>query len=173
MLQARFPPFFFRMLRSCMVASESSYSDDDALHPQVFLCSNCTRPQKQSWRLGCTFQRDRHGKGQIDSHLIRNVLFHLRHQMVYSSELLGDVRPIKLVIPHRFQPLKTDPPPIHHSRHNPQEELLHIVQQHQKLLSKCVHESIVHGTICKHVFLVTSPAFHTEALRNNPTYCVL
>ena len=52
-------------------------SDYDALHPQAFLCSNCTKPQKQSWRLGCTFQRDGHGKRQIDSHLVRNVLFHL------------------------------------------------------------------------------------------------
>ena len=56
---------------------EPSCSDDDALNHQVFLCSNCTRPQKQSWRLGCTFQRDGHGKRQIDSHLVRNVLFHL------------------------------------------------------------------------------------------------
>ena len=57
--------------------AEPSCSDDDALHPWVFLCSNCTRPQKQSWRLGCTFPRDRHGKRQIDSPLVHNVLFHL------------------------------------------------------------------------------------------------
>ena len=57
--------------------AEPSCLDDDALHPWVFLCSNCTRPQKQNWRLGCTFQRDRYGKRQIDSHLVRNVLFQL------------------------------------------------------------------------------------------------
>ena len=62
--------------------AEPSSSDDDALHPWVFLCSNCTRPRKQSWCLGCTFQRDGHGKRQIDSHLVSNVLFHLQHQMV-------------------------------------------------------------------------------------------
>ena len=56
---------------------EPSCSDCDALHPRVFLCSNRTRPQKQSWRWGCTFQRDGHGKRQIDSHLVHNVLFHL------------------------------------------------------------------------------------------------
>ena len=77
--------------------AEPSCSDDDALHPWVFLCSNCMRPQKQSWRLGCTFQRDRHGKRQIDSHLVYNVLFHLWHQMMYTSKLLGDVRPFTLV----------------------------------------------------------------------------
>ena len=56
-----------------------SYLDDDALHPRVFLCSNCTRPQKQIWRLGPTFQRDEYGKRQIDSHLVCNALFHPRH----------------------------------------------------------------------------------------------
>ena len=35
------------------------------------------------------------------------------------SELLGDVRPFALVFPHTIQPVKTDPPPIQHSRHNP------------------------------------------------------
>ena len=34
----------------CSLASPFC-SDDDALHPRVFLCSNCTLPQKQHWRL--------------------------------------------------------------------------------------------------------------------------
>ena len=107
---------------------EPCCSDDDALHPRVFLCSNCTQPQKQSWRLGCTFQRDGHGKRQIDSHLVCNVLFHLRHQTVDTTELFGDVWQFTLVSPHRIQLVKTDPPPIQHSRHKPQEELLQIVE---------------------------------------------
>ena len=135
----------------CLLA-ESSCFDDDAQHPLVFLHSNCTWPQKQSWRFGSTFQRDGHGKRQIDSHLVCNVLFHLQHQMVYTPELLGDVRPFTLVSPHKIQLVKTDPPPIQHSRHNPQEELLHIVQQHQKILSKYVHESMEHGTSCNMSF---------------------
>ena len=35
--------------------AEPSCSHDDALHSWVFLCSKCTRPQKQTERLGCTF----------------------------------------------------------------------------------------------------------------------
>ena len=126
-----------------------------------------------SQHLGCTFQRDGHGKRQIDTHLVYNVLFHLRHQMVYTSELLGDVQPFTPTFPHRIRPVKTDPPPIQHSRHNPQKELLHIIQQHQELLSKCVPKSIEHSASWNMSFLVTSPAFHIEASRNSPTYCVL
>ena len=122
-----------------------SYLDDDALHPWVFLCFNCTWPQKQRWCLGSTFERDGHGKWQIDSHLVHNVFFHPENQMVYTSELFGDIQPFMLVFPHSIQLVKTDPPPIQHSHHNPQEELLHIIQQHQKLLSKYVHKNIEHG----------------------------
>ena len=43
----------------CSLASPS-YSDDDALHPRVFLCINCTQSQKQRWCLGSAFQSGGH-----------------------------------------------------------------------------------------------------------------
>ena len=69
----------------------------------------------------------------------------LKSNGVYFLNSLVTFGHSRLFSPHRIQLVKTDPPPIQHSRHNPQEELLHIVQQHQKLLSKRVHKSIEHA----------------------------
>ena len=135
----------------CSLASPSYSGDDAHTSPGLPVLQMHVTP-KQRWRLGSTFEWDEHGKRQIDSRLVPNVLFQLPNQMVYPSELLDDVQPFMLVFPYKIQPVKTDPPPIQHSLHNPQKELLHIIEQHQKLLSKRVHKSIEHGPSCNMSF---------------------
>ena len=93
--------------------------------------------------------------------------------MVCTSELLGNVRPFPLVIPHIIQLVKTDPPPIQHSRHNPQEGLLHIIQQHQKLVSKGVHESIVHGASWNMFFWDISSLSYRSLKKQSNVLCIV
>ena len=96
-----------------------SYLDDDAFHPRVFLCFNCTRPMSNVGVCGL------HLKGMDmesdESTLTWCAMFcHTLDikwcMFLYSLATFGHSH---LFFLHKIQLVKTNPPPIQHSHHNP------------------------------------------------------